>query len=280
MHRLPRRLGWVMSVGTVAGMIDDARSLIGDLLAGDDPRMGLVRLCVLIGFGGTGLTLAFQPRWAPLPFLVLAGTVPWLPDGVNLQVVALLLLSCAAVLLDWLRLLAMVVPYLVVHALLYSQAWFEILAVLLAVGLGRVVWVVIARKEDADRENMAFVRAAAQREEAAAAEVERQRRRFEDQRRELGRELHDVVAHELTRIAMQAAAAAQGARDEQNRTAFADIADVARRGLGEMRRLMAIIDAEDLDADAPVPRPIAHVDDAVSAARAYLEDVGFQVTVD
>ena len=287
-HQLPRALAWAVSVLAVAGMIDDGRRLIVTLLQPESAELSLLRLAVLAGFGGTALSLAFRPQWAPLPFLALVGVLAWRPEQMNLTLVALLLLTLAAALLDWLRLLSMVLPYLAVQLAVggFDGAWLgnggEAVATVVAVALGRAVWIVLTRKERSERETQGLIRAAISREQAAAAQAEMLRQRYETQRRELSHELHDVVAHELTRITMQATVAAQEAPDTATRNAFTDVADTGRRALGEMRRLMGMIGEEAPAAGDTVPRSSlgGSIDSALARAQEYLEQVGMQVEVE
>ena len=286
-HRLPVALAWTVSVLAVAGMIDDGRSLAVDAALHGATGIGLVRVVVLAGLGGTALALAFRPRWAPAPFLVLVGMLAWRPESVNLALVALLLLALAAALLDWARLAAMVLPYLVVQAAVggLDGAWLgnggEAVATLVAVALGRAVWIVMSRKERAQAQNRELIRAAISREEAAAAQAAALRQRYETQRRELSHELHDVIAHELTRIVMQATVAAAQAPDAATHGSFTDVAATGRRTLGEMRRLMTMIGEQPPAGDA-VPRPTLGegIREALAGAREYLEQVGMQVEVE
>lgn len=71
------------------------------------------------------------------------------------------------------------------------------------------------------------------------------------ERKDLARELHDIVAHELTIIAMQARAGALTNDLEDAREALNVIGDSSRSGLEEMRRLIAVMRADGV-ADAPV----------------------------
>lgn len=272
-----------MSVVTVAGMLDDARSLLAGLLAGDSASLVGLRLATLLGFGGTGLAFAFRPGWAPFPFVVLIAVAAWNPDATNLYLVMLLLLVCGAMLLDWLRLLSMVLPYLVIRLATpsFGDSFLgAVPGIVMGVALGRVVWMVITRKEQSERENIELMRLAQEREEAATLQAKLMEQRFASQRQELTRELHDVVAHELTRIAMRATLAQDALVDEETRLAFREIADGARGALGEMRRLVSIIGEGDLGPSirsAPPP-PEVEIEEIIASARGYLENVGFRVT--
>lgn len=282
---MPRPLAWVVSVLTVAGLLDDTRSLLTGLGAQAEPREVLLHGAVLLGVGGTGLLLAFRPAWAPLPFLLLAAALAGLAVPQNLLLVALILLALAAGVLDWARLAAMLVPFALVVALAGTMSVLLHLEVLLVtavvLALGRTIWLITARSQRAEAAHVALVREVEEREEAAAARTARQEAAFEAQREELGHQLHDVIAHELTRIAMRATVAGQQATDDSAREVLEDVAGTARRGLGEMRRLMTILDRPARDGEA-VPR--SPLQDSLPAALRQASDdlraAGFEVIVE
>ena len=207
-----------------------------------------------------------------------------MPSSSNLNLVALALMVLAAMLLDWLRLLSMVLPYLAMRATAHageSAFWEPVVGIVSGIALGRVVWVLLTRKEHSERENEQLMREAKEREEAAAIRAGLMEQRFSAQRRELTRELHDVVAHELTRISMRATLAEATLTPEEASTAFREIATVARGALGEMRRLVSIISVDEppgqRQGSPPVPEP--EFDEQLARAETYLKDVGFRVEV-
>ncbi len=71
-----------------------------------------------------------------------------------------------------------------------------------------------------------------------------------DERARIARELHDVVAHHVSMIAVRSETAPYrlGELPEQARTEFAEISQASRESLGEMRRLLGV-----LRSDAPAP---------------------------
>jgi signal transduction histidine kinase len=75
------------------------------------------------------------------------------------------------------------------------------------------------------------------------------------ERARIARELHDVVAHSLSVIVVQADGAAAGARQrpEQAVTALHTIGETAREALGQMRRLLGVLREGDAAALAPPP---------------------------
>ncbi|MGW8851037.1 sensor histidine kinase [Streptomyces xiamenensis] len=90
------------------------------------------------------------------------------------------------------------------------------------------------------------------------SEVERARRTLLEERARIARELHDVVAHHMSVITVQADSAPyriegipQAAREE-----FATIAGTARQSLAEMRRLLGVLRSEGSDGDPQLaPQP-------------------------
>jgi signal transduction histidine kinase len=90
-----------------------------------------------------------------------------------------------------------------------------------------------------------------------AAEEERSRRAVTDERTRIARELHDVVAHTLSVIVLQAGAGRRIAPDQPDRAAgvLGAIETLGREALGDMRRLVAIL-RTDADADGDTePQP-------------------------
>jgi signal transduction histidine kinase len=87
-------------------------------------------------------------------------------------------------------------------------------------------------------------------------EVEQSRRAVVEERTRIARELHDVVAHSMSVIHMQASSASYRIRnlDPEAKVEFERIAAGARSTLREMRQLLAVLRDESADAElAPVP---------------------------
>jgi signal transduction histidine kinase len=97
----------------------------------------------------------------------------------------------------------------------------------------------------------------AERAERAESEREaRARRAVEDERARIARELHDVVAHSISVMTVQAEAVHRVAprMPEQARTSLQAIEDTGREALTEMRRLLGVLRRDDEVADlAPQP---------------------------
>ncbi|NGO47825.1 sensor histidine kinase [Streptomyces ureilyticus] len=93
-------------------------------------------------------------------------------------------------------------------------------------------------------------------EQETISETERARRTLLEERARIARELHDVVAHHMTVISVQADSAPyrlSGVSDDIRRE-FESIAVGARDSLGEMRRLLEVLRSEDArDERSPQP---------------------------
>ncbi len=96
------------------------------------------------------------------------------------------------------------------------------------------------------------------------AQTERQRQADEDhvisqERSRIARELHDVVAHGLSLIVVQAGAAQRVLdRDpDAAKGALGQIEESARSALGEMRHVLGVLRSDDSDARKPTPTLVA-----------------------
>jgi signal transduction histidine kinase len=100
---------------------------------------------------------------------------------------------------------------------------------------------------------------AARRDDAA-------RRAASDERVRIARDLHDVVAHHISVIAVQAEAAQEVAATDPARAsqAMATVSETARAALGELRRALGVLRSE--PDRSPQPR-LAAVDDLVESVR-------------
>ncbi|AWZ06143.1 MULTISPECIES: sensor histidine kinase [unclassified Streptomyces] len=94
-------------------------------------------------------------------------------------------------------------------------------------------------------------------EQESISEAERARRTLLEERARIARELHDVVAHHMSVITVQADSApyrlpgmAEPVREE-----FAAIAASARESLGEMRRLLTVLRGDEAGGGDRAPQP-------------------------
>jgi signal transduction histidine kinase len=104
-------------------------------------------------------------------------------------------------------------------------------------------------------------------------------RRAEQERMQIARELHDVVAHTLTTINVQAGAAAERLGPGEARAALETIEDASRDAIGELRTILGVL-RDPNRADAPrAPTPdITNVDELVQTARDGGVDVRLTTT--
>ncbi|MET9546914.1 histidine kinase [Streptomyces sp. NPDC006627] len=106
---------------------------------------------------------------------------------------------------------------------------------------------------------MAHVRREAQREvtvQRTVTAIERDKRTLLEERTTIARELHDVVAHHMSVVAIQAEAAPYRVENPppELEQAFVTIRENAVSALTELRRVLGVVRAEDYEApDAPQP---------------------------
>ena len=99
-------------------------------------------------------------------------------------------------------------------------------------------------------------------------ELERERRAVLEERTRIARELHDVVAHHLSLIAVQAETAPYRLSDlpESARAEFGSLSGAAREALTEMRRLLGVLRYDQPAGLAPQPQ-LSDLPALVDAAR-------------
>jgi len=99
-------------------------------------------------------------------------------------------------------------------------------------------------------------------------EAEQEQRAVLEERTRIARELHDVVAHHMSLVAVRAETAPYRLTDltDPVRAEFASLSEVAREALADMRRLLGVLRDDQPAALAPQPR-LADVPALVDAAR-------------
>ncbi|MEV5606768.1 histidine kinase [Streptomyces sp. NPDC052225] len=113
-------------------------------------------------------------------------------------------------------------------------------------------------------------------EERTVTAVERDKRTLLEERTTIARELHDVVAHHMSVVAIQAEAAPYRVENPppELEQAFVTIRENAVAALTELRRVLGVVRAEDYEApDAPQPT-LADLDRLLENVR----DAGLSVT--
>lgn len=107
-------------------------------------------------------------------------------------------------------------------------------------------------------------------EQTEVSELERGRRAILEERTRIARDLHDIVAHRMSLVVVQAQTAQYRVPDvsERARAEFDGIAVSAREALNEVRALLGVLRLDDASADlAPAPG-LGGVDELIDGARA------------
>ena len=99
------------------------------------------------------------------------------------------------------------------------------------------------------------------------------------ERARIARELHDVVAHNVSVMVVQAEGAsyAMDASPDQARQALGTIAQTGRTALAEMRRLLGVLRTEDGAGDRTPQPGVGQLEDLLEQVRAAGLEVGFTV---
>jgi signal transduction histidine kinase len=201
-------------------------------------------------------------RRAPLAVLFVSGLgslvfgMANLPDPAIQFTLALALYTVAAYRCRRIS-VPVVLVFVVVGALSFvldDQADLADIAVTYLVGVG--AWVV-GDSTRSQRERAAWLAQRQQDEAQRAAAEERVR---------IARDLHDVVAHHISVIAVQAEAAQEvlAAHPERAERAMATVAETARTALGELRRMLGLLRSD--AGRAPQP-DLGAVDELVASVR-------------
>jgi signal transduction histidine kinase len=112
--------------------------------------------------------------------------------------------------------------------------------------------------------------------ELAAEQEARARQAVAEERARMARELHDIIAHSVSLIAVQASAADEllGRDEDRARSSIRAVQETARGALTEMRRLLSVLRVDEGDGLQPQPG-LADVDELV----AQLQAGGLPVTL-
>ncbi|MGW1279676.1 sensor histidine kinase [Streptomyces tsukubensis] len=247
----------VAAVIAMAGLV--YQGLNADMFFENMLPATLIALAVIRPVGAFWLTLT-APTWTSL-FTGYYDSYHWLPGAF---VAHLLIMFVVAVRSRprtaawmWLLTTASSVGAEVVIGNYYFQNNPQMF---LASAVVLVVAVAISVRRTADQE----VRA-----ERTVTAVERGKRTVLEERTTIARELHDVVAHHMSVVAIQAEAAPYRVEDppEELVKAFATIRENAVSALTELRRILGVVRAEDYEApDAPQP-VLADLDSLVANVR-------------
>ncbi|PWU56721.1 two-component sensor histidine kinase [Micromonospora sp. S4605] len=118
-------------------------------------------------------------------------------------------------------------------------------------------------------------------EQAELSELEKARRAVLEERTRIARELHDVVAHHMSLIAVRAETAPYrlDAVPEPAQAEFTAIAGAAREALTDMRRLLGVLRSESADPETAPQPGLPDVPALVEAARRAGMTVTLEVDV-
>src|SRR6185436_5441412 len=100
-------------------------------------------------------------------------------------------------------------------------------------------------------------------------EVEQGQRALAEERTRIARELHDVVAHSMSVIHMQATSAAYRIKDldPESKAEFRRIAAGTRGALREMRQLLALLRDEDAENELRPMPDLKHLGELADSVR-------------
>jgi signal transduction histidine kinase len=205
--------------------------------------------------------LSWRIAWASTLLVPLAG-IRWAAGGLwnPVQLPVLLITFCLAGIrhprpvLWWMWALSLLPWWLYAGHLLHA----------LAVGaLGTVAFTVLAVAVDAVGTRRRLVA-----EQAERTDLEQARRAVLTERARIARELHDVVAHHLSLMAVRAETAPYRLADlpEPVREEFGSLSAAAREALADMRRLLGVLRDEGPAERAPQPQ-LADLPVLIDAAR-------------
>ncbi|MFD6415057.1 sensor histidine kinase [Streptomyces sp. NPDC060194] len=172
---------------------------------------------------------------------------PWPPAPLigHLVVVTVVALRCRPRVAGWMWMLTLL--YSVLAEGLGGTYGSSTTVVLFLSGVALLLTTVWHIRRDAQREVTA---------QRTVTAVERDRRTLLEERTTIARELHDVVAHHMSVVAIQAEAAPYRVENPppELEQAFATIRENAVAALTELRRVLGVVRAEDYEApDAPQP---------------------------
>jgi signal transduction histidine kinase len=226
---------------------------------------GIVQIMELRPAGANPAPMALQPSPTDLTIVVLLYTLAaYRPRRISVAGLGVCLAAVVAAVARW----APAGPAHSAISLLVAGG---------GIGLALSAWVL--------GDSMAYRRAynLALEGRAARAEAERDAQAqiaAAAERARIARELHDVIAHHVSVMVVQAdgGSYALDAEPERARQALAAISRTGRQALGEMRRLLGVLrPAEDDQAElAPQPR-LAQMDELLEQARAAGVPVSFTV---
>lgn len=115
----------------------------------------------------------------------------------------------------------------------------------------------------------------------ASAELEHLRSAHQDaldaERRSIARDLHDILAHDLTVISMQTQVAAATGTPESRAAALKQISTSASAALHDLRRVLLVLQRENIIEAGPGDAPELDLESGLRRFTDRLQDLGFKV---
>jgi signal transduction histidine kinase len=97
------------------------------------------------------------------------------------------------------------------------------------------------------------------------------------ERRSIARDLHDILAHDLTVISMQTQVAAATGTPESRAAALSQISQSASAALHDLRRVLLVLQRENIIGAGPGDAPELDLESGLQRFTERLEDLGFRV---
>lgn len=276
LREMPRAVfpWWVV---VVVGLLMVA-SLVSDLVAFAATEGPAEITLVVLAHLAIGLTGRWPRTGAGVAWVVMVLSV--LTDHLGITVLAVFLVTASVT--------AQAVGSFVIAHTSLAMAWA--IAVGVAAGTGQrqaVLWVavpvtVLAFLLGLGIRNFLLHQARSDRRIAQLAESNKQIRR--DERHALSRELHDVVAHELTIIRMQAMSKRHSADPEELQQTLSVVDQAARSALSELRVMLGLLREPEPGGPATstssnvLERAEENLEEVLTNVARQLKEVGFDVT--
>lgn len=240
---MPRALGVVVFLATFLSAVGRPAALVvgRPLTLGSVPEFALVLVVALVSAGAVWMV----PRWRwPLfavAFAVLVAFGTWYALCAASYVAATTFRRRAHLTAYLLAVAAVGIP---LHAFGPSEFWPSIgaFALFVALPLAAGLWV------NARREMLRERAEHLEREQSAHAERARAQ-----ERARIAREMHDVVAHQVSLIVLQAGALQVNASDESVATSAAQIRATGREALSQLRGVLGVLRSPEGAGLAPQP---------------------------
>ena len=274
---IPSWVSFAMALVVTVSAFDDVRVFFQTGHGGDLPWW---RLASFVTYWAVWMTLAFRPKYTATTFVLMLGALYPNPHPGGTLLLAFTAVAVAGYRVSTRSLMVIVGSFLLwqlawslaVTGPSTAQLWGSIPVTLLLVTPGLAIKLLRERNLQTDRTRKMAAQAVAK----AALE----------ERTDLARELHDVVTHGLTMIAVQANLGTLSKDTEVQQHALSEIGSMARRSLDDLRRLLQTMRADEpaagaVELDASVSTSSACIDlaQSVGDAQKRLNNLGVPTRV-